>query len=81
MSSAPASSIIRQRGCSGGMATGVMLLSIIEMGVGVQLDRGGLVVVAATDVEVQLCSGCLVVECAAEVECGWVQEAWRWKLI
>ena len=36
------------------METGVMLLSIIEMGVGVQLDRGGLVVGVAAEVEVQL---------------------------
>jgi len=34
--------------------TGVMLLSILEMGVGVQLDRGGLEVEAAAEVEVQL---------------------------
>ena len=36
------------------MATGVMLLSITEMGVGVQLDKGGLVVGVAAEVEVQL---------------------------
>ena len=50
------------------MVTGVMLVSIIEMGVRVQLDRGALVVGVAAKVEVQLCSGCLVVEASAEVE-------------
>jgi len=45
-----------------------MLLSIIEMGVGVQLDRGGLVVGVAAEVEVQLGSEGLVMEAAAEVD-------------
>ena len=32
----------------------MMLLSIIELGVGVQLDRGGLVVGFVAEVEIQL---------------------------
>ena len=50
------------------MATGVMLLSIIEIRVGVQLDRRQLVVGVAAEVEVQLDSGGLAVEAAVEVE-------------
>jgi len=42
----------KSNGCSGGMATGVMLLSILEMGVGMQLDRGGLVVVVGAKMHV-----------------------------
>ena len=46
----------------------MMLVSIIEMVLGMQLDRGGQAVGAATNVDVQLGSGCLVVEAAADVE-------------
>ena len=50
------------------MATGVMLLSIIEIWVGVQLDRGGLVVGVAAEVGVQLARGGQAVGAATDVE-------------